>query len=148
MAAGTITVSVRDFLGKAGVVKVQSSDATIAKAQAFAAFIAAHSVAQVTGCGVALDYTDDAPENGKYDRVLQSMTTNWFKSDGSALRCAIPAPLDADVNERQEMDSDVAEDFKDALIAAGASASLIYNGSSLKSRTAASNEREKDLTGV
>lgn len=148
MPAGTLTVTVRDFLGKTAVVKVKSTDATIEKTQAFAAFIKDHSVAQVIGCGVSLDYTDSAPENGKYDRVLQSMTTNWFKADGSALRCAIPAPLDADVNERQEMNSDVAEDFKDALIAAGASTALIYNGSGLKSRTPANNEREKSLTGV
>jgi hypothetical protein len=148
MAAGTLGVTVRDYKGKTAVVKVNSSDATIAKAEAFAAFIASHSVAQVIGCGVNLGYTDDPADNGKYDRVLQSMTTLWFKADGSPLRCSIPAPLDADVNEAQEMDSDVAEDFKDALIAAGASASLVYNGSGLKSRTPGKGERDTTLTGV
>lgn len=145
-----ITCTVQDYKGATSTVRVivGTANATPAKAQDLANFIATHSDAKVIGYGVALDYTGDSTDSGKYDRVLQSLRLLYEDQDGKARRFSIPAPRDEDVNVDQEPDSDVAEDVKDLLVALGAGTAFTYNGGGLDSRMPPKNARAKVMTGV
>ena len=147
---GHLTVSVEDYKGKTATVKVRvkSASATLDNAESLADYVSTHSDSRVTGFGVSTDATGDSTDNGKYDRVLQSLVYFFEDENGSNRRFALPAPRDEDVNVDQEPDSDTAEDLKDLLVDIGACTTFVYNGGGLKSRSPGKDARSKEMTGI
>jgi len=145
-----LTCTVEDYKGATSTVRVAVAvaNATPAKAKDLADFLATHSDARVVGYGVALDYTGDSTDTGKYDRVLQALRFSYEDNDGKARRFSIPAPRDEDVNDDQEPTSGLAEDVKDLLVSLGAGTAFVYNGGGLDSRMPPKNARAKAMTGV
>ena len=146
---GCLTCTVEDYKGKNATVKVIVPDAkaTLANGKILAAFLEDHSCAKVTGYGATVGYSDSVV-SGKYDRVLQSLTTLFENSDGKSRRFSIPAPKDEAVDVDQEPSSDFAEDCKDMLVSIGALTSPTYMGGGMVSRTPNKEVRKKVLTGV
>lgn len=144
------TVTLRDFKGRTGTMKVANcrSSLTMANAKSFAEFVAEHSDAQVVGYGIHESHDGDSADNGKYDRVLQGLKMLYIQEFGNKpTGITLLAPRDEDVDEDQEAVSDFAEDMKDALVALTGQ-SYTFNGSGIVSRTPGSMERKRVLTGV
>jgi hypothetical protein len=147
-----LVVSVVDFLGKSGKVQVRvaKNKATIKNAEDLSDFVKTHSDAKVVSYGARIGITGDAPDNGKYDRCQQRLKFLFKSSENASINFSYPAPRDEDVNERQEPESDVAEDVRDLLNGFGLNIpdSGGYNGGSLTGKPYSASERERELTGV
>jgi len=149
MAAGTLSCTVEDYKGKTATCKVNSTDATIAKAKILADYVAGHSDAKVKSYGHTIDYAGDSVASGKYDRVLQGLRYIYEKEDGKTLSFTLPAPRDEDVDVDQEPDSDTAEDLKDMLVSVSACTSAaVFQGGGLNSRLPKKEVRKRIVTGV
>ena len=148
---GSLNVSLKDYKGQSGSmsIEVPKAKATLANAKKVADYAKTHSDARVVGYGASLKYAGDETDNGKYDRCLQRLEFNYESGDGSTRKLGYPAPRDEDVNDDQEPEGDVAEDFKDLLVSVGALTNPVsYNGGGLKSRLPKSGARATEMTGV
>lgn len=139
MAIGIGTVIVEDYKGQRASVRTMV-DGDLDDVKDVADFISTHSDAKVISYAfsVSAQYEGDSVDNGKYDRVVQKITalfsdTNETDPTKRKVRFSIPAPRDEDVNDDQELNSDVAEDLKD-LLNAVRGADLEYRGGYLTSK--------------
>lgn len=148
---GSLNVSLKDYKGKSGRMsfEVPKAKATIANAKKVAEYAQTHSDARVVGYGISVNFKGDETDRGQYDRCLQRLEFSYEDAEGNSRKLGYPAPRDEDVNDHQEPESDVAEDFKDLLVSVGVLvAPVAYNGGGLKSRLPKAGARATDLTGI
>lgn len=117
-----------------------------AKLKAMADWLKGHSDAKIVSYGVTKAYAGDSVTEGNYDHVAQKMNV-LFKDNTTRkmVRASIPAPAENCVNDKQQLDSDVATDFRQQLHSLTGK-TLTYRGGYLNSRNPGNLDTEE--TGV
>lgn len=133
--AGFITVTVRDYKGKTGHIKVETtSDPTQAKAKQLADFIEANSAAQVVSYGIGFKYTSGSTATGKYDRVLQNLVVTAKDAALNTRLFSLLAPKDSVVGDAQTAKQAYVTALFNVMSGIDAGSGFVYSKSGLKSR--------------
>jgi hypothetical protein len=132
--AGFITVTVRDMTGKAGHIKVETTEPTLANALLLANFIEEHSDAAVVNYAAGVEFVGGATDSGSYDRVLQNLKVTCKDALGNTRVFSLLAPCDEDVGARQTAKQDYVTDLFAQMVTIKAGTAFTYLKSGLKSR--------------
>jgi len=146
--ASDLVITLADRLGQYKQVRLDIG-ANSANVAAFITAFKTFTDAKVMGYSVVSEtvVTDDDFAEGTFDLVDEVMKTTWKDSAGKVFGFSVPAPKDEVVDADEDLTSDAAEDWGDALKALLGAANIQFRGGRLYRK--GSNRPKKLLqTGV